>query len=362
MKPRLDPETTATMMIRTPNWVGDVVMAVPFYKCIRNNFPRARLYGCVRAYAARILDGNPWFDGLISADDKTAGGFVRLARDIRAARVETAFILPRSSRALLTARLGGVRRLYGYRQSGHGLFLTGGLRHPKAVAGSVPCPMPEHYLNLARWLELELPPTTRPELFVTEAEQAFADNLLEKYGIGDAEPVVGINPGARFGSSKCWSPACFARLAELLQDRLHCRLVLFAGPGEAAIAESITTQSRAEIVNTAGDRVDLARLKPLIRRCDLLVTNDTGPRHYAVAFDVPVVVIMGSTDPAYTNDNLDKTVVVRKELDCSPCHLSVCPTDHKCMTAIAPEEVLEAVLVLWEKETHEPGKLSESLA
>ena len=84
-------------------------------------------------------------------------------------------------------------------------------------------------------------------------------------------------------------------------------------------------------------------LKPLIQRCCLLVTNDTGPRHYAVAFDIPVVVIMGPTDPRYTNANLEKTIVLRRDLVCSPCHHKKCALHHSCMAEILPEEVMRAV-------------------
>jgi heptosyltransferase-2 len=96
------------------------------------------------------------------------------------------------------------------------------------------------------------------------------------------------------------------------------------------------------MIDTRADRVDLEMLKPLVKRCNLFVTNDTGPRHYAVAFDVPTVVIMGSTDPRYTAANLEHTAVVRKELACSPCHKKVCPRQHECMREIRPAEVLEA--------------------
>jgi heptosyltransferase-2 len=106
------------------------------------------------------------------------------------------------------------------------------------------------------------------------------------------------------------------------------------------------TQSGATIIDTSSDNVDLEMLKPLVQRCNLLVTNDTGPRHYAVAFDVPVVVIMGSTDPRYTASNLDRTVVIRKDLDCSPCHKKVCPREHECMKQITPEEVFAATAKL----------------
>ncbi len=349
---KLNLDTTENILIRAPNWVGDVVMAVPFYECIRNNFPRAGLYCCIRQYAAKILKGNPWFDGIISADDKNLQGVIGLARKIRNAHIKIAFILPRSPRALLTARLGGAKQVFGYRQHGYGLFLNGGPLHPKAVKGFQPRPMTALYLSLADWLGLELPVSTKPRLFITEEEQTSADDLLKQYGIGGDERVIGLNPGARFGASKCWPPGYFARLAELLQKKLNCRLLLFVGPGEEDIASAIETQSGAKLINIAADHIDLAVLKPMIKRCDLLITNDTGPRHYAVAFDVPVVVIMGPTDPAYTNDNLEKTVVIRKDLACSPCHLPTCPIDHKCMTGITPEEVFDAALTLWEKETN----------
>ena len=90
-------------------------------------------------------------------------------------------------------------------------------------------------------------------------------------------------------------------------------------------------------------------LKPFVQRCGLMITNDTGPRHYAVALNVPVVVIMGPTDPRYTNANLDRTVVVRKELECSPCHKKVCPRGHECMKGIQPNEVFAAAEQLLRK-------------
>jgi heptosyltransferase-2 len=148
-----------------------------------------------------------------------------------------------------------------------------------------------------------------------------------------------MNSGAKFGSSKCWPPDYFAKLAELFENRWHCKILLFVGPGEEDIAQSIVEISRATIVNTGPDNIDLALLKHMIRSCRLLVTNDTGPRHYAVAFDIPVVVIMGPTDPRYTAANLEKTIVLRQELDCSPCHKKTCPRDHECMFMITPEAV-----------------------
>jgi heptosyltransferase-2 len=92
----------------------------------------------------------------------------------------------------------------------------------------------------------------------------------------------------------------------------------------------------------ADPAVPLDVLMAIIQSSALVISNDTGPRHFAVAFQKPVVVIMGPTDPRYTNLNLEKTVVLRENLDCSPCHLKICPRDHRCMTAITPDRVIEA--------------------
>jgi heptosyltransferase-2 len=138
-------------------------------------------------------------------------------------------------------------------------------------------------------------------------------------------------------------------LADLLNQRWKCRILLLVGPGEDVLADRITRLSRTDLINTSGNRIDLANLKPVIKRCQLLITNDTGPRHYAVALGVPVVVIMGPTDPRYTQANMDNTIVLRHELDCAPCHQKSCPENHECMTAITPEAVLDAAETLYRK-------------
>jgi len=196
-------------------------------------------------------------------------------------------------------------------------------------------------MEICRWLNLEIPDVIKPSLFLSESLEKKGKQLLDKYGIGSDKMVIGLNPGAKFGSSKCWPPEYFAKLAELFIKRWDCKVLLFVGPGEDNIAQSIIETSKARIVNTGPDRVDLALLKYLIKRCQLLITNDTGPRHYAVAFNVPVVVIMGPTDPRYTAANLEKTLVLRQELDCSPCHKKECPRDHECMSMIKPETVFK---------------------
>ena len=317
-------------------------MATPTFQCLRENYPDARLIGLIRRYARGVVDDGPWFDQLIEINDKSWRGFVDLVIQIRSRNAKLAVLLPNTFRSALLARLGGVRQIYGYRRNGRSLLLNDGPRPVRDDGNIRPVPMVDYYLEICRRLKLSVDPERRPRLFISRGLQEKSDRLLARHGIADGDVVIGLNPGAQYGASKCWPPEYFARLAELLEQRWNCRLLLFSGPGEASISDEIVDRSQANIINTGPDRVDLGLLKPLIRRCRLLVTNDTGPRHYAVAFDVPVVVIMGPTDPRYTHANLEKTLVLRHELDCVPCHLKECPLDHGCMRAISPESVARA--------------------
>jgi heptosyltransferase-2 len=209
--------------------------------------------------------------------------------------------------------------------------------------------MLDYYLDIARWMGLKVREDSTPRLYTGTSVEEKADQLLCRYGIGPDELVVGFNPGASFGSSKCWPPEYFARTAELIKKECNSKIILFVGPGEEGIASAIENQTDTEMINTSADKIDLELLKPMIRRCNLLITNDTGPRHYAVAMDVPVVVIMGPTDPRYTASNLENTIVLRQELPCAPCHKKQCPTDQRCMRSITPEMVLQACRELLER-------------
>jgi heptosyltransferase II len=329
------------LAIRCPNWVGDIVMATPVFDCLRRNLPNARIVGVMRKSAQGIVRDGPWFDALVDGNDKTWAGFQHMRRQLKTLSPDTAILLTNSIRSALTMRLSGVRRVYGYRREWRDLLLTGG---PTASSnGTVtPIPMGEYYLEMCRWLGLELPSRPKPSLFVGEALREHGEALLARYGVAEDDFLIGFNPGASFGSSKCWPPEYFAELAQMCRDGFHAKIILLSGPGEEEIVQAILDRATVDLIDTRADRVDLEMLKPLVKRCNLFVTNDTGPRHYAVAFDVPTVVLMGPTDPRYTAAHLERTIVVRKELDCSPCHKKVCPKQHECMRDISPAEVFTA--------------------
>jgi len=335
-----------TLAVRCPNWVGDIVMATPVFECLRRNLPQARIFGVLKGSAQKILRDSPWFDGFIDGNDKSWAGFQKMRSQLRQARPEAAILLTNSLRSALTLRFSGIGTLYGYRREWRAGLLAGGPAISRNGGRITPMPMIDYYLEICRWLGLEIPADPRPRLFYSNSVRRQAQTVLERHGIREGEFVVGLNPGASFGSSKCWPPEHFAELARLCQQNMGAKVILLSGPDEDDIVQAIIDRTTASVIDLRADKIDLEMLKPVVERCNLMITNDTGPRHYAVAFDVPVVVIMGPTDPRYTEANTDRTVVVRKDLECSPCHLKVCPRQHECMREIKPAEVFSAAETL----------------
>ena len=341
------PPAVNNLVLRCPNWVGDIVMATPAFETLRRGFPDATITACVRPYARGILQDSPWFDNIIEIRDRSLAGMRQIHAALRRLQPDTGILLTNTTHSYLTFKIAGIPNIYGYRRNLRRHWLTGG-PEPVMENGVIkPLPMQNYYLEICRYLNLELPAAPKPRLYLSEELQDRGNQLIKRYGILPEDTVFGINPGASFGSSKCWPTEYFARLTESLQQVYHCKLLLLVGPGEEEIATAITGDSRADIINTAPDRVDLALLKPLIKRCNLLVTNDTGPRHYGVAFDVPTVVVMGPTSAAYTKTNLEQTRVLQRDLPCVPCHKKVCPLGHHaCMREIHPGHVMAEVFEL----------------
>jgi heptosyltransferase-2 len=212
--------------------------------------------------------------------------------------------------------------------------------------------MTDYYLALARHLGAEVT-DERPELRTTPDGEEEALRLLAAGGWREGEGLAGLGVGSSFGPSKLWTPEAFAAVGDALAER-GMRPVLLFGPGEEPVARAVVERMKARPAVDAGSALGLAAIKSLVRRLRVLVTTDTGPRHLAVAFGVPAVVIMGPTDPAYTAAHLDRTVVLREEVDCAPyrwpCHEKDCPLEgsrrHQCMERIPASRAVEAALRL----------------
>lgn len=333
------------ILIRCPNWVGDLVMATPAIKAIRKRFHQSHVVLLVKSYGKKVIEDFPYCDEILEYDDKDKDqgvvGLFSWGMRLRRENFDLAVIFPNSFRSALIAFLAGVKRRVGYSREGRSWMLTDPIKPVREGLTIVPMPMVEYYLRITDWLECPRLSLT-PELFVSVATRQKAENILKQCGVNGKRMTIVMIPGAAYGSSKCWKPEYFSQVADHLIEGYGCNLVIVPGPEEMQIARIIEAKMFKRPIVLADPIVPLDVLMAIIQSSSLVITNDTGPRHFAVAFDKPVVVIMGPTDPRYTNLNLEKTIVLREDLDCSPCHLKVCPRDHRCMTAITPERVVQA--------------------
>lgn len=349
------------IIIRSPNWVGDVVMATPAFRCIRENYSDAHITLLIKGNLKNIVDNSPWFDDTIqlvsnvNKNDmlnlssrkvfgKGANEYLRLIYKLRIEKFDLGFLFPNSFSSALMIWMAGVRRRVGYKRDARSLFLTDGVERLMEEGKFKPIYMADYYLRLCTQAGCNVT-SNKLELFISDKCEEKANSLLKKYNI-DKKPFILINPGASYGSSKCWTPEGFARTADLLSEESSCTIVLVCGPGEARLTDNIESLARKDLINLAKESVPLDILKVLIKKSSLLITVDSGPRHFAVALNRPVVVLMGPTDPRYTESEYETGEVIREDIDCSPCHIKICPTDHRCMTMISPEKVVKAGMEL----------------
>jgi len=328
-----------------PNWVGDVVMATPAIRAVREHFPAARLLAVCRPYVAATVDGAPWFDDVIPFDKSgpRERREVGVIRRLRHERVDAAVLFPNSFRTAAIAALGPCRRRVGFDRFGRGLLLTDVLQPVRDAAGRrVPRPVIDDYNRLAARLGVP-DPGHRMELFTTPDDEVAADRVWSDLGLNRFQEVIGLNSSGAFGAAKLWPAGHFAALARDLADRRGCGVLVVCGPSERATArEIVRLAGRPQVVSLADRPVSLGLTKACVRRLDLFVTTDSGPRHFAAAFGVPAVSLFGPTHIEWTETYDPRGINLQKKVPCGPCQLRVCPLDHRCMTELSPAEVLAA--------------------
>jgi lipopolysaccharide heptosyltransferase II len=329
------------ILVRAVNWVGDAVMTTPAIGAIRENFPQAEITLLANPLVSQLFSPHPWIDRVITFDrngaHKGIAGRFRLAAQLRKQAFDEAIILPNSFDSALIPWLAGIPIRLGKSSDGRGLLLTG--RYQPDARTPI-CHEVEYYLGLVNHFGITGQAAV-PYLSITPAEKGEAAALLAEHGIQADDFVLGINPGAAFGSAKRWYPDRFADVAQQLSRLKKAKIVIFGGPGETGIAAEIEMQLGGVCLNLAGT-TSVRGLMALIRNCNLFVTNDSGPMHIAAAFGVPLVAIFGSSDYFTTSPYTDRAVIVRKDIECAPCKLRECPTDHRCMNAVTADDVVIA--------------------
>jgi heptosyltransferase-2 len=205
----------------------------------------------------------------------------------------------------------------------------------------------EYYFALARALGCESG-SLQLELATTPDDEAAADLTWSNLRLGNEEPVVCFNTGGAFGPAKSWPNASFAALARRLVDDNAVSVLVLCGPAERAAArEIVSLAGHPHVVSLADQELSLGLSKACVRRAALLITTDSGPRHFAAAFGIPVVTLFGPTHIAWTRTYHPRALHVFHPVPCGPCQRPICPEGHhRCMRELTPEQVHKAALRL----------------
>ena len=327
-----------------PNWIGDAVMATPALRSLRTHYQEARIIGVMKPYVADVYAGGDWFDEIVLANGGPwSQGVWAVARRLRQWDIELAVLMPNSFRTALAARLGGCLRRIGFARYGRSLLLTEALQPVRDELGRLkPSPILDAYNRLAQAAGSPRP-SYRLELFTTPRDEAAADAVWERARLGHHPEVVCLNPGAAFGAAKHWPAEYFAALARDLAVKRGAGVLVLCGPAEREAAREIVGLAAHPAVHSLSDHpLSVGLTKACVRRCDLLVTTDSGPRHFGIAFDRPVVTLFGPTHIAWTETYHARSMHLQKPVPCGPCQRRVCPLDHRCMTRLTPAEVYAA--------------------
>jgi heptosyltransferase-2 len=332
------------IVVRVPNPLGDQIMATSALAAVRQRYPRAFIAGHGTPVAAGLYRGMEWYDDFLVSGRRESAW--RQARLLRAHDFQLCLLLTGSFRSALPPFLARIPHRAGYRWSGRRPLLTAHWPRPLTGGRKQPYPTKQYFLDLVG--RLGAAGGGRVHLALTGEEQRQVEGWLAARGIAPDEPLLVMCVGAGFGPSKLWPAEYFAAVADHMSERHQARVVVVCAPGEDEVGARVRAHARRPLVDTGREPLDLACLKGLIARARVVLTNDTGPRHIAACFLVPVICLMGPTSPVYTGTDLEGQVVLRREeVECSPCHLKVCPIDHRCMTRIEPAHALAVLERLW---------------
>ncbi|HKO97299.1 MAG TPA: lipopolysaccharide heptosyltransferase II [Pyrinomonadaceae bacterium] len=350
------------IVVRGTNWVGDAVMTIPALRALRQLFPEAHITLATRPWAKGLFAEVDFLDDLLVHDASGLRSVVNQVMQWRIRRFDVAVLFPNSLESALVASIARVPLRIGYATEGRQRLLT----HP--------LDLPEwrnskheifYYLNIVEQLQSFVKPNenenfdSQPSgrLEVSPARQADARAMLEARGVnmtrkkvGDSgRPVIALCPGSTNSRAKRWPTDRFATLADRFIDELGAEVLLIGSTGEIEVSRDVISQMRNPCTMLTGE-TDLAELVAVLSVVDLLITNDTGPAHIGAALMRPTLVIFGPTNPLTTRPFSATSEIVREPPDCAPCMLRDCPIDHRCMTAISPDQVFKrAQLMLAEK-------------
>jgi len=346
------------ILVWLPSPMGDAVLCTPALRAIRKRFKNCKISffatGVVRCVLSPCSFNDKWLE------QKDNNPFA-VAKKLKEHKFTYAILFKNSFASALAVYLAGIPSRIGYAREGRGFLLTDKLYPPKLSKGKFkPISMIDYYIAIASWLGCKTSDRNLELLIDPQEEQQLCGKLPQVLNVDG--PLVVIVPGGAFGPSKCWPSDRFAQTADWLITNYKATVVISVGPEkpEKQIAKEICTSSKHQLISLAETPISLGELKALFSLADLVISNDTGPRHIAIALGRKVITLFGPNNPAWTDTSYEHEIQIIGNVYCAPCSKPICKkSEHLCMEVITVEMVCEAAKELLENNRKQGTVLSQ---
>ena len=325
--------------------IGDLLLVTPVLRTLRKNYPKAHIALLADAKLADLVKYNQNIDELISIDKKghhnKLGNYLEFVNDIRRREFDVVINLHANERASFIAALSGAPKIVGYATFGLGLFFTKVIENRKAIKHQVHA----HFDVLRETLGITEFDDRGIEMLLDDEAVASAENIWQDAFPNVQEKVVGLNIGASW-ETKRWRKEHYAKLADELLDKGY-GVAYYGGPMDVEIVKEtigLMRNKNHDLLKTFTGRMTLLELGALLKKCSVLVTNDTGPMHVAVAMNVPLVSMFGPSPVPGFYPYSETSIVIKSPMHCHPCGKHQCPTKHECMWGIPVDMVMKYTL------------------
>ena len=329
------------ILVWLPSPMGDAVMCTPALRALREGFKSSRIYFVGIKTVQGLLRPNNFCDEWI---EYSKGDMASLAMKLRRVGFSKAILFKNSFGCALTVFLGGIKERIGYGRDGRSAFLTDSPKPLKNPDGSFkPVPAVDYYLELVKQLGCKAG-DRKLELTVDDGDFDSVSAMVPA-AFSPGRPLVILVPGGAFGLSKCWLAERFAETGDLLVEKYNAAVVVSVAPNEAEerIAKEICKLAKKKLYSLVDTPLSLGQLKALFAEADLVIANDTGPRHIAIALCRKLITLFGPNDPAWTQTGYEDEVQIVGRAKCVPCENPKCTQDeHECMKSISVKAVFDA--------------------
>ena len=340
--------------------LGDVVLSTPVLQALRERFPHAFISMMVRPDCRDVVEGHPALNEVICYEKdgvhRSVRDTIRFAHDLRREEFDTALVLHPSNRSHWIPWLARIPMRIGYARKCSWL-LPHRVPHRKQEGA-------KH--EAVYTLELLIPlgitsVTPKPFVPIQPAAAQRVDVLLADAAIRPSERLIAVHPSASC-VSKRWMPERFAQVADRLAAEHHARICLVAGASDALFADRMAQAMDQPALNLAG-HLSVGELAALLKRCRLLISNDSGPVHVAAAVGTPVVDIFGRNQRGLSPQRWgplgEGHVVLHKEVGCVTCLAHNCDIEFLCLTSLSVEEVYQAAVSLLDRDIGDSHRASD---